>query len=95
MLVNDPNDEYYCKREACIRKKYNADEIEQRILNGDGGNWIHEPYDPDTIFQLDRYHIYQEILRKISNKEAQKEVSVIIGNIHHLRNIPVNIRGSL
>ena len=60
------------KREACIRKKYNADEIGQRILNGDGGSWIKEPYDPETIFQLDRYHIYQEILRKISNKEAQK-----------------------
>lgn len=66
--------EFHEKREACIRKKYNADEIGQRILNGDGGSWIKEPYDPETIFQLDRYHIYQEILRKISNKEAQKEV---------------------
>ena len=66
--------DFHEKREACIRKKYAADEIKQRILNGDGGSWIKEPYDPDAIFQLDRYHIYQEILRKISNKEAQKEV---------------------
>ena len=66
--------DFHEKREACIRKKYNADEIGQRILNGDGGGWIKEPYDPDTIFQLDRYHIYQEILRKISDKEAQKEI---------------------
>ena len=66
--------EFHEKREACIRKKYNADEISQRILNGDGGSWVKEPYDPDTIFQLDRYHIYQEILRKISHQEAQKEV---------------------
>ena len=66
--------EFHEKREACIRKKYNADEIGQRILNGDGGSWIKEPYDPDTIFQLDRYHICQEILRKISDKEAQKEI---------------------
>ena len=65
---------FHEKREACIRKKYNADEIGQRILNGDGGSWIKEPYDPDTIFQLDRYHIYQEILRKISDKEAQKAI---------------------
>lgn len=64
--------EFHEKREACIRKKYNADEIGQRILNGDGGSWIKEPYDPDTIFQLDRYHICQEILRKISDKEARK-----------------------
>ena len=66
--------EFHEKREACIRKKYDADEIGQRILNGDGGSWIKETYDPDVIFQLDRYHICQEILRKIGDKEAQKEI---------------------
>ncbi len=66
--------EFHEKREACIRKKYNADEIEQRILNGDGGSWIKESYDPDVIFQLDRYHIYKEILRNISDKTAQSEI---------------------
>lgn len=66
--------EFHEKREACIRNKYNADEIGQRILNGDGGSWIKDSYDPDTIFQLDRYHIYQEILRKISDKKAQKNI---------------------
>lgn len=48
---------FHEKREACIRKKYDADEMGQRILNGDGGSWIKEPYDPETIFQLNRYHI--------------------------------------
>lgn len=70
----EKSNDFHAKREACIRKKYAADEIGQRILNGDGGSWIKEPYDPDTIFQLDRYHIYQEILRKISNEDAQKEI---------------------
>ena len=65
---------FHEKREACIRQKYDADEIGQRILNGDGGSWIKEPYDTDVIFQLDRYHIYQEILRKIKDKKAQKEI---------------------
>lgn len=65
---------FHEKREACIRKKYDADEIGQRILNGDGGSWIKEIYDPDAIFQLDRYHIYQEILRKIGDKKAQKDI---------------------
>ena len=63
---------FHEKREACIRKEYNADGIRQRILNGDGGGWIKEPYDPEVIFQLDRYHVYQEILRKISDKEARE-----------------------
>lgn len=70
----EKSNEFHEKREACIRKKYNADEIGQRILNGDGGGWIKEPYDPEVIFQLDRYHIYQEVLRKISDKEAQEEI---------------------
>lgn len=70
----EKSSEFHEKREACIRKKYDADEIGQRILNGDGGSWIKEPYDPDVIFQLDRYHICQEILRKIGDKEAQKEI---------------------
>ena len=72
--------EFHEKREACIRRKYNADEIGRRILNGDGGSWIKEPYDPDTIFQLDRYHIYQEILRKIGDKEAQKAIRELFDN---------------
>lgn len=70
----EKSNEFHEKREACIRRKYNADEIKQRILNGDGGSWIKEPYDPDVIFQLDRFHVYQEILRKISDKKAQTEI---------------------
>lgn len=65
---------FHEKREACIHKKYDADEIGQRVLNGDGGSWIGEPYDPDVIFQLDRYHIYQEVLRKIKDKKAQQDI---------------------
>lgn len=70
----EKSSEFHEKREAYIRKKYNADEIQQRILNGDGGSWIKEPYDPEVIFQLDRYHVYKEILRKISDKKAQEEI---------------------
>ncbi len=39
-----------------------------------GGAWIREPYDPDTIVQPDRYHIYQENLRKIGDKKARKGI---------------------
>ena len=64
---------FHEKREALIEKKYDVDEIQQRMLNGDGGSWIKETYDPDAIFQLDRYHVYQEILRKINDRSAQRE----------------------
>lgn len=71
----EKSSDFHRKREALIEKKYDADEIQQRVLNGDGGSWIKEPYDPETIFQLDRFHIYQEIKRKLKEKEAQKTVT--------------------
>ncbi len=71
----EKSSEFHRKREALIEKKYNIDEIQQRILNGDGGSWIREPYDPDAIFQLDRFHIYQEIKRCLKEKEAQMAVT--------------------
>ena len=70
--------EFHQKREALIEKEYDVDEIAQRILNGDGGSWIKEPYDPDTIFQLDRFHIYQGIQEKIRDVEAQKRIRELL-----------------
>ena len=74
MAGMEKSTEFHEKREACIRKKYHADGIGQRILNGDGGGWIKETYDPEALFQSDRYHICQEILRKISDRKAQGEI---------------------
>ena len=70
----EKSDRFHQKREALIEKIYDADEIGQRVLNGDGGSWIKEPYDPEAIFQLDRFHIYREIKRKIRDEKAQKEI---------------------
>jgi hypothetical protein len=67
--------EFHAKREALLRNKYNADEIEYRILNGDGGSWIKDPYELETVFQLDCFHIHQDIRRKIRNKKAQKDIT--------------------
>lgn len=59
-------------REAVIKKRYNTEEAELRILNGDGAGWVKAYEDPDTVFQLDRFHIYQKILKCIRDKEMQK-----------------------
>ena len=71
----EQSSEFHRKREALIEKKYDAEEIQQRVLNGDGGSWIKEAYDPEVIFQLDRFHIYQERKRKLKEKEAQEAVT--------------------
>lgn len=61
----EKSDEFHAKREARIRSIYNTDEIEIRVLNGDGGSCIKDPYEPETVFQLDRFHIQQCIKKKI------------------------------
>ena len=40
--------------------------------------WIKETYDPDAIFQLDRYHVYQEILRKINDRSAAEKQEICL-----------------
>jgi len=71
---------FHDKREAEIRRKYDADEIVQRILNGDGGSWICEPNDPDAIIQLDPFHIHKEIRRCIADKEAQTAIEELLAS---------------
>ena len=66
--------EFHEKREAFIRSRYLADEIGQRVLNGDGGSWIREDHDPEAIFQLDRFHICKEIRRLIRDPKAQSDI---------------------
>lgn len=69
-----PSNEFHAIREAGIRKVYNTDEITHRVLNGDGAQWIKNTYEADTIYQLDRFHIQQELTRCIPHKEARKAI---------------------
>jgi Uncharacterised protein family (UPF0236) len=75
MAGMEKSDEFHAKREAQIRSQYDTDEIGFRILNGDGGGWIKDPYEPETVFQLDRFHIHQDIKRKIQDKAAQTAIT--------------------
>jgi hypothetical protein len=59
------------RKEGTIAAAYNVDEIDHRLMNGDGANWIHESAEPDTHFQLDHFHISQAITRYVSNEEAR------------------------
>lgn len=58
-------------REAAIQKKYDTDAVQLRVLNGDGATWVKECEDPSTIFQLDRFHVYDKITGCIQPKEEQ------------------------
>ena len=73
-----PVGEFHKIREAAIRRKYNTDEIKLRLLNGDGASWVRNIYDPDTVYQLDRFHIEQEITRCIRHKKACKGIRKLL-----------------
>ena len=61
--------------EATIAEKYNVDEINTRVLNGDGASWIKKSCEEQDIhFQLDPFHISQAIIRKVRDKKAQKKL---------------------
>ena len=59
-------------REALIAEKFNLDEVETRILNGDGGGWIKKVKDKTTVFQLDPFHRNKALREQIHDKRAQK-----------------------
>ena len=57
-------------REAAIAEKYNTDEIELRIMNADGAEWIKNMCEAETVFQLDPYHRNKAIRENIKNKKC-------------------------
>ena len=56
------------KTEALVQSIYNTDMTQLRVVNGDGAGWIKNTYEGERIFQLDRFHILQEINRGISDR---------------------------
>lgn len=64
--------EFQDYREAVIADKFNLDEVETRILNGDGGSWIKKVKDKDTIFQLDPFHRNKAVRELIHDRRAQR-----------------------
>ncbi len=78
--------EFQLNREAAIANKYNLDETQVRVLNGDGAPWIKRVKDKDTIFQLDPFHKHQAIRTYIANKFAVRDIEHLLaaGNIEEV-----------
>jgi hypothetical protein len=56
--------------DASIAEEYNIDEIEVKILNGDGAKWIKEGLGEEGVhFQLDPFHVAQAIVRNVPDKK--------------------------
>lgn len=71
--------EFYRKKEGAIASVFNVDEVDIRILNGDGGGWIKEgTEDADRHFQLDPFHRNREIVRKVKDKGQRETVQRLL-----------------
>jgi len=62
--------------DATIAETYNTDEIEIRILNGDGASWIKKSVEDEegVYYQLDPFHKSQAVLRAIRDKKEAYEL---------------------
>ena len=48
-----------------------------RFINGDGAAWVKHPYDLDTIYQLDRFHVFKKISYSIADPAMRKELKAL------------------
>jgi hypothetical protein len=75
-------------RETKIYSKYNIDKIQYRIINGDGALWINKLAGKNIIRQKDKFHIHQEIIRDIEEKEEQEKVRKMFEQKEYKKIIP-------
>jgi len=65
-------EEFVKRKEGIIASVYNVDEIEMRLLNGDGAVWIRQSQTDETVhFQLDQMHRNKAVIRYVSNLESR------------------------
>lgn len=70
------------KTEALIQSVFHIDADQIRVLNGDGAAWISNTYNPERIFQLDRFHIVNKIHGGIKHKKIASRIldEIMSGN---------------
>ncbi len=68
-------EEFKVLREAKVAEKYNTDEIQYRVLNGDGAAWIRTGHDAEgDLFQLDPYHLAKSVVRNVYDKSSRRHI---------------------
>lgn len=67
------------RKEGAIASVFNTDEVEMRILNGDGGGWIKGGLIDETVhFQLDPFHLNRDIIRKVRDKNQRRKIMSLL-----------------
>ena len=73
--------EFVKRKEGVIASTYNVDEIESRVLNGDGAEWIKKSIaDENTYFQLDPFHRNKAIYANVKDKKKRAVLFELLRN---------------
>jgi hypothetical protein len=82
MVGFEAPEKFYDKKEGQIGSIYNLDEIEVRLINGDGDGWVQGfagRCDENVHLQLDPFHIKRALKRSGLAKEGQGEINKLLG----------------
>jgi len=72
-------EDFVKRKEGVIASVYNIDEIEMRILGGDGASWIRRSQTDETVhFQLDQFHRNRAILQYVSDIDKRKVIMKLL-----------------
>ena len=79
-------EKFYLRKEGVIAANYNVDEINIRVLSGDGDSWIKRSIGPDTIYQLDTFHRNRAVVRAAPDEDARDDMLELLygKDIEHL-----------
>ena len=75
----DNSRDFQKRKEGAIASVFNTDEVEIRILNGDGGGWIKGGLIDETVhFQLDPFHLNRDIISKVRDKDERNKIMLLL-----------------
>ena len=80
--------EFKRNKEGIIASRFNTDEIELRVINGDGAQWIQKRSDVDCISVLDKFHRNKKITECVRDEEFAKLIRKLLydGKIEEMMN---------
>ena len=70
--------EFRRNKEAVIASKYNNDEIELIVKNGDGAQWIQKDKNSNCICVLDEFHRNKKITECVSDKNIAEALNSLL-----------------
>ena len=70
--------DFRSSKEGIIANFYDVDQIELRVINGDGANWIQKKSGVDCISVLDRFHRNKKITECVKDREFAKTIQELL-----------------